>query len=558
MFLENFSRDLTTSLKDNSPQVLAITGNWGTGKTHFIKEFRKSVENLSSCYVSVFGLQSIQEIRRKVSSQVLLQHPEVAERADSKIKSTIVGQLGKIIGNINHTGIDLIHEWVLSNSPSEGSYTLFLDDIERCKVDVEEILGFIDNLRETARWNVVLIFNRSILEETDANFGVLQEKAIDRELTFSPQLDSVFELLVNDLQQSMQSELKNCIDELGIQNIRIVKRIVLLATTLLNHIDTQLQVPLLHSKLVSVVTLAAWARFDPLAASPISLTLLESYNGLGIEIPKQPSDYELIYNSEEISQSEEELTDIQRAKMVLKPYGYEYSDGFERFIIRYVRGASIDIDELNRVCGTIDSTYNRIVVRQQLEAVWSKFHNNIHDNGDELLTKFVELEKCHRSHITLNELDNIVRLLFELGYTDAAHEMIEGYLAEHRADIEAMDNWNYRGTAHNTQLIAAIQNIRNQMVDTRSLSELAEATVNSNSWYPDDFRLMANKTAEDYAALCAEPGGVQLARKLARCAEGVQDSSDERNIVQAKMRKELMRLAKQNKVNEVRFGSYIE
>ena len=262
--------------------------------------------------------------------------------------------------------------------------------------------------------------------------------------------------------------------------------------------------PLLHSKLVSVVTLAAWARFDPLAASPISLTLLESYNGLGIEIPKQPSDYELIYNSEEISQSEEELTDIQRAKMVLKPYGYEYSDGFERFIIRYVRGASIDIDELNRVCGTIDSTYNRIVVRQQLEAVWSKFHNNIHDNGDELLTKFVELEKLHRSHITLNELDNIVRLLFELGYTDAAHEMIEGYLAEHRADIEAMDNWNYRGTAHNTQLIAAIQNIRNQMVDTRSLSELAEATVNSNSWYPDDFRLMANKTCLLYTSDAAD------------------------------------------------------
>ena len=44
---------------------------------------------------------------------------------------------------------------------------LFFDDVERCKVDIGELLGFFDRLTETIGCNVILVSNEKEIEDSE-------------------------------------------------------------------------------------------------------------------------------------------------------------------------------------------------------------------------------------------------------------------------------------------------------------------------------------------------------------------------------------------------------
>ena len=64
-FLINYIDD-----KINLEQAILINGKWGTGKTFFIKQFidevEKSRKDIKVIYISLFGINSIKDIREKI------------------------------------------------------------------------------------------------------------------------------------------------------------------------------------------------------------------------------------------------------------------------------------------------------------------------------------------------------------------------------------------------------------------------------------------------------------------------------------------------------------
>ena len=74
MSLEITKKQLVRLLADSDNKVIALSGRWGTGKSHLWKEVRESSKDESvkeASYVSLFGLNDLNQIKLKVLQSYL-------------------------------------------------------------------------------------------------------------------------------------------------------------------------------------------------------------------------------------------------------------------------------------------------------------------------------------------------------------------------------------------------------------------------------------------------------------------------------------------------------
>jgi hypothetical protein len=144
----------------NPKFAVLLKGLWGSGKTWLIKKFMKNFEfkmeyfqnikglrqlnsNSNFLYVSLYGMQTLEEIEREFLRQLhpVLGSHEVEFLAKS-ISTVIPLHLNSFLDNLRvKSGL------TLKNLPeylkNVGQRILVFDDLERCHVDVDHILGYI-------------------------------------------------------------------------------------------------------------------------------------------------------------------------------------------------------------------------------------------------------------------------------------------------------------------------------------------------------------------------------------------------------------------------------
>ena len=156
--------------------ALLISGTWGCGKTFFVKEFIKELEQenkfskINAIYISLYGLHDISEIKDKIvlcsiknkKAQKIIPYLNIGlstisdivsgitnvKNADKKIKS-IINQIYKI-----------------------DNLVIFIDDIERCDIDINSILGYINELVEHNGVKAVLIADEEKIGRINFNRNV--------------------------------------------------------------------------------------------------------------------------------------------------------------------------------------------------------------------------------------------------------------------------------------------------------------------------------------------------------------------------------------------------
>ncbi|MBV8619990.1 MAG: NTPase KAP, partial [Curvibacter sp.] len=76
MSLKDTKVQLARLIGDPEIKVLALSGKWGTGKTHLWSEVRQSSKDdkvKSAIYASLFGLSSVDQIKRKLLGEIVPQ-----------------------------------------------------------------------------------------------------------------------------------------------------------------------------------------------------------------------------------------------------------------------------------------------------------------------------------------------------------------------------------------------------------------------------------------------------------------------------------------------------
>lgn len=157
--------------KNDTDYAIMINGAWGSGKTYYwnniLKENIESIKinekNLNTIYVSLYGINSIDEISKSIFVQAFAgKHELLKKLVNSKIGSTIP-EVGKILMNgASMFGLSIGEKEIdLSKFTSFENTVLCFDDLERANIEVSEILGFINSLVEHDHIKTIIIANES-------------------------------------------------------------------------------------------------------------------------------------------------------------------------------------------------------------------------------------------------------------------------------------------------------------------------------------------------------------------------------------------------------------
>lgn len=248
---ESSRQELLRALKEKSLKVVALTGAWGTGKTFLWRECSKEIADQQPIEVSAFGITSILELKKRLLHALF---PTDNNTAIDSIDAVTRG-LKDIIKKFSGITLDDV---ALLTLPSKLSGRIIaIDDIERKhkNLDIEELLGFINEYSEKHDTRFVLLLNTDELED-NKTWQTLHEKVIDTEIVLSPLPEDSFKIAAHGESAEYLEKVKNAITLLKITNIRVIKR-VLRATSLILEKQADLNTRVYESIIPQIVLLSS-------------------------------------------------------------------------------------------------------------------------------------------------------------------------------------------------------------------------------------------------------------------------------------------------------------
>lgn len=199
--------------------ALLLSGSWGCGKTYFVKNELKSIDNY---YISLNGISSISNLSFQLL--YLVGHNKFEKNKTQRKNGTntikqIIGTAGSIlIANAEdkfHFSFKDFTKFV-KNIDLQNKLIIF-DDLERCELKIEEILGFINNLVEHNNFKVLIVANEEELKVKE-NYLKIKEKLIYQTIEYSPNIENLYGKLYKSKIKEFEENKLFVIDELKRKN----------------------------------------------------------------------------------------------------------------------------------------------------------------------------------------------------------------------------------------------------------------------------------------------------------------------------------------------------
>lgn len=359
MTIETTKAHLISALADAENKVIALSGRWGTGKSHLWAEVQKASKDekvTGAIYVSLFGLASMDQVKLKVVQSAVpmaSENPGLFEGAKKTIGATIKALEGlhKSFSALGALGefATLLTPTILKNK------VIVLDDIERKheKLSVDEILGFIDEFTQRHGARFVLILNTDRLEDKPL-WETFREKVIDVELKLETSPEEAFGIAIGLTPSRYAKSIKLAVMECGLTNIRIVRKVIRSVNRILGERE---------------------GFSDALLARAIpSTVLLSAIHYRGIE-DGPPMEYVLTVGSPKgwerfFKKQEQEDEDSEEAKRegrwkgLLNRLGILGCDEFETLIVDYLESGLFEMDAISKIIDRYAQEEQSMIARE--------------------------------------------------------------------------------------------------------------------------------------------------------------------------------------------------
>ena len=247
---------LNEYLKMDKPQfAVMITGKWGCGKTYYIQErieewSKTKVKTndkaiiLKPIYISVNGLSSIDAIVRKIKTVL---YPYLYSMGAKVAKQVVVSALrittkrfvdldGDGVGEDFNSLLDaegFLELFKSDSSAIRGNRVLVIDDLERCKIPLDELFGFVNGIVEHSNSKVILICDEEKLltvaenEKLNVKYKDFKEKLIGQTFSLSVDYAKVTEHFIDAKKSPLITENKSLIiglfDASKCENLRLLR-----------------------------------------------------------------------------------------------------------------------------------------------------------------------------------------------------------------------------------------------------------------------------------------------------------------------------------------------
>ena len=260
MDIQYVTRYLDDYIKMSSPQfAVMLKGKWGCGKTYYIRslidkwnsEINEPAEdgddqiNLRPIYITLNGLSNISQvsflIRRELRPLLYSKGVKVAKKVLCGIIKTVTKSSFDLDGDGEKDDLSeifdaesIIEILSKSNDSIKGDKILIFDDLERCKIPVDEIFGYINHLVEHSSCKVIIICEEDKIKERYDNcelkvsYKDFKEKLIGMTFSVQPNFVDVIHKFICDNSNKYLVDNENLVLELfiasNIENLRVIRQ----------------------------------------------------------------------------------------------------------------------------------------------------------------------------------------------------------------------------------------------------------------------------------------------------------------------------------------------
>lgn len=234
---------LNEYFKMDKPQfAVMITGKWGCGKTYYIEhrieEWSKvrvktsdDAIELRPIYVSVNGINTISSVVRQIKTKL---YPILYSKGMSVAKKVAFSALqiltkSKVDLDNDGTGEDLktlldaegiLEVFKSESSAIKGDRILIIDDLERCRIPLDELFGFINGIVEHSNSKVILLCDEVKLSKVAEQEGLkvkyeeFKEKLVGQTFSLDVDYSEVISLFIDKAKNPVLITYKSFIIEL--------------------------------------------------------------------------------------------------------------------------------------------------------------------------------------------------------------------------------------------------------------------------------------------------------------------------------------------------------
>lgn len=345
MTLARCKTALLDLINDPENRVIALSGRWGTGKTHLWQQVRKETGDAQAkeaVSASLFGVSTIMELKLKIAEGLA---PKLRQANFETIKAG-VSSIKKVLKGV-HSSFSALDELSLLAMPYmlKGRF-IVIDDIERkhSKLSIDEILGFIDECVQSHQCRILLVLNSDKLRDHEI-WAQIREKVVDQEIKLETSPAEAFDIAQAITPCPWPEQFRLALEPLQITNIRILRKIIRTANQLLRS-DSELSARILNRVLPSIGLLSAihYQAVDN-APTPDFILTYDATNAASI----------IHLRKNQLEPLTEDQQNHDRWHQFMMRVGIAASDELEGLILAFL------------VSGILDSSKIRDVVRHYLQ-----------------------------------------------------------------------------------------------------------------------------------------------------------------------------------------------
>jgi AraC-like DNA-binding protein len=540
-------------LTSKTPEVLALKGSWGSGKTfawnQLVLQNKDNCKLPNYCYVSLFGISSITELRTAIFAKTvminLLGDPEVPRAINTELAThgwEMLRSWGYRLSKFKDVpylknlsvGLEALAPHLIRKT------IICLDDFERLNADrikPEEILGFISELKEEKECKIVLIFNEDELQ-SKAVYQRYREKVIDIEVLFAPTAEEAADLALPD-ELPVRETIKKYAVSLGIRNIRILQKIANLANIMQDAIGVR-HIGVMEQAAMTLVLLA-WCYYDSDESKPTMEFIIE-WN-------------RMVWGFKEREAKAEDPKQAIWAK-TLQDYGLMHMDEFDQSIYKVIKCGYLEETGFIEEAQKLEAQILASELEQSFSAAWGLFHDTFADNQEILIKALVDSFKKSVRHISPLNLSGTSMLLRQLGESAIADELIDYYM-DKRANERALFDLDNHPFSSDIRDEVIRSRFRKQFAERQVALSLQDAVMYiaaGNGWSQDHINSLMAASEDDFYRLFKENHGKSLNAIIKSCLEF--DARDEYKKIGQAARAALQTIGNESPLNAIRVRRY--
>lgn len=235
MNINHISEIIKSFIKDPSFKSILIDGPWGCGKTHTINEHIKKNKKLKIYYLSLFGLESIDEINTALYEITRTKKNKIVRFL--KRETIVLTKAIKAIPQIPNISDALEYQLNIPSTKNvKSSSIIVLDDLERLSnaISYSNLLGYINSLFLSNCRFICLISTQNIKDKNrQIDFNDFKEKIFDRIYKINETNYDIFENIYKNYDLNLNLEIYDLFEF----NIRIAQKIELFYKNILNRLN---------------------------------------------------------------------------------------------------------------------------------------------------------------------------------------------------------------------------------------------------------------------------------------------------------------------------------